>query len=298
MDLRQMEYFLAVAEEQQFTRAASLRRVSQSGLSASIRTLEEELDTVLFTRTTRNVELTDAGRALVPHARSMLAQAAAGRDAVEAMRGEVLGTLRVGAEQCLGVIDLSEILGRFCVRYPKVRVTFQQAGTGELRDLLRAGDLDVAFVASEAGEQRGSVQSHKALNTLSTEPMVVICSPTSAISKRPRVEFEDLRGAVFVDFHSSWAVRAINDKAFADRQLTRDVRFTVNDVHTLLEMVHRQVGVAIVPRPIARKPQAEGLKVLALEGVSVPAWALNVLTASEGKGSGLAGRLTELFPDM
>ena len=77
MDLRQMEYLVALADEQQFTRAAAVCSVSQSGLSAAIRSLEDELGTTLFARTTRRVEPTDAGLALLPFARSMLAQATA-----------------------------------------------------------------------------------------------------------------------------------------------------------------------------------------------------------------------------
>ena len=296
MDLRQMEHFLAVAEEQQFTRAASLRRVSQSGLSASIRTLEDELETTLFTRTTRSVELTDAGRALLPHARSMLAQAAAGKDAVVATRGEVVGELRLGAEQCLGVVDIPELLARFYARYPKVRVAFLQAGTLELLDLVRAGELDVAFVADSADAPRSTVNAPIAHRVLSTEPMVALCSPNSAMAKRSRVSWEDLANEVFVDFHLSWAMRTINDRAFAERGIVRDLRFTVNDVHTLLDMVHRQLGVALVPRPIASKPQAAGLIVLPLDGERSPGWTLSVATAASEADASLAQRLVEMVP--
>ncbi len=295
MDLRQMEHFLAVAEEQQFTRAASLRRVSQSGLSASIRTLEDELETTLFTRTTRSVELTDAGRALLPHARSMLAQAAAGKDAVVATRGEVVGELRLGAEQCLGVVDIPELLARFYARYPKVRVAFLQAGTLELLDLVRAGELDVAFVADSADAPRSTVNAPLVHRVLSTEPMVAMCSPHSAIAKRSRVSWEDLANEVFVDFHLSWAMRTINDRAFAERGIVRDLRFTVNDVHTLLDMVHRQLGIALVPRPIASKRQAEGLVVLPLDGDQPPEWMLSVATAASEADASLAHRLVELL---
>ena len=83
MELRQLEYVVALAEEGQFTRAADLVRISQSGLSAAIRGLESELGCRLFERTTRKVELTQAGQALLPFARSILAQAAAARDAIE-----------------------------------------------------------------------------------------------------------------------------------------------------------------------------------------------------------------------
>ncbi|MFC5502058.1 LysR family transcriptional regulator [Lysinimonas soli] len=301
MDLRQLEYFLAVAEEQQFTRAAALRRVSQSGLSASIRTLEDELQAPLFIRTTRSVELTDAGRALLPHARSLIAQAAAGRDAVVATRGDVTGELRIGAEQCIGVVDVPELLGRFHARYPKVRVGFQQAGALELMDQLRAGAADVVFVADAASGPRSAASSLVTRRELATEPMIALCSPQSPLAKRSRVTLPELAGEVFVDFEPSWAIRAINDAAFGERGLTREVRFTVNDVHTLLDLVHRRLGVALVPRPIASKPQAEGLVSVplerAFEGERLPEWTLSVATIAGDRDAGVASRLIELLPE-
>jgi DNA-binding transcriptional LysR family regulator len=296
MDLRQMEYFVALAEEQQFTRAADLRRVSQSGLSAGIRTLEDELQTPLFTRTTRRVELTDAGRALLPHARSLLAQAAAGRDAVVATRSEVVGELRLGGEQCLGVIDIAELLGRFHARYPKVRVAFHQAGTRELLGMLRAGDLDVAFVAfggagGVGAGKRGAISQRE----LATEPLVALCSPRSPLAKKSRVGWDELEDEVFVDFNASWAIRAINDTAFASRGLARDVGFTVNDVHTLLDLVHRELGIAVVPRHIASKPQAEGLVSIPIVGGDLHTWTLSVASAAASTDAGIAGRLLEIL---
>src|SRR5262249_59501572 len=86
MELRQLEQFLAVAEEGHFTRAASRCRMSQSALSASIRSLERELDSRLFMRTTRKVELTEAGRVLLEEARRTLAAAASARESVLAGR--------------------------------------------------------------------------------------------------------------------------------------------------------------------------------------------------------------------
>lgn len=101
MELRQLEHFVAVAEEQHFTRAAERLAVSQSGLSASVRALEHELRTPLFSRTTRSVRLTEAGHALLVEAERTLAGARAARDAVDAVRGLLRGTLSVGVEQCV-----------------------------------------------------------------------------------------------------------------------------------------------------------------------------------------------------
>ncbi len=110
MELRQLEHFVTVAEERHFTRAAELLRISQSGLSASIRSLEQELGTSLFIRSTRRVELTAAGQALLADSVRTLASAAAARNAVEAVRGLLRGRLTIGAEPCLGSADLALVV--------------------------------------------------------------------------------------------------------------------------------------------------------------------------------------------
>ena len=139
MDFRQMQYLVTLADEQQFTRAAAVCGVSQSGLSAAIRALEDELGTTLFDRTTRRVEPTAAGLALLPHARTLLAQAAAARDAVVRATRELSGSLRVGAEQCLGIVDVVSLLDRVHRRYPLVDLDFTQAGSHELVSRVRDG---------------------------------------------------------------------------------------------------------------------------------------------------------------
>ena len=149
MDFRQMQYLVTLADEEQFTRAAAVCGVSQSGLSAAIRALEEELGTTLFDRTTRRVEPTAAGLALLPHARTLLAQAAAARDAVVRATRELSGSLRIGAEQCLGIVDVVSLLDRVHRRYPLVDLDFTQAGSHELVSRVRDGSLDLAFVATE-----------------------------------------------------------------------------------------------------------------------------------------------------
>lgn len=286
MDLRQMEYLVALAEEQQFTRAAALCGVSQSGLSAAIRALEDELGTRLFTRTTRRVEPTEAGRALLPHARALLDEAAAGRDAVVRASHELSGTLRIGAEQCLGVVDVPPLLERFRRRYPQVDIAFDQAGSHELVAGVRTGDLDVAFVATQ--EHLGSVRATE----LGRREVVLLCPPGHPLSAAARTTWAALAGHDFIDFHSSWGVRSLNDAACTTRGVTRRVRCTVNDIHTLLDLVDRGLGVALVPQHIAAKPQASCLATVRLPQDGAPQWVVSAVT---GSAPTLAPRLLELL---
>src|SRR5262245_2078453 len=107
-------------------------QISQSGLSASVRALEHELGTPLFTRSTRRVVLTQAGQAFLDEARRTVASAAAARSAVDAVRGVLGGTLSVGTEQCLGVVDLGRVLATFRAQHPGVEIRLGFEGSADL----------------------------------------------------------------------------------------------------------------------------------------------------------------------
>ena len=282
-----MEYLVTLADEQQFTRAAAICGVSQSGLSAAIRSLEDELGTMLFNRTTRRVEPTDAGLALLPHARTMLAQASAARDAVVRATHELSGSIRVGAEQCLGFVDVAALLERARRRYPAIDLDFTQAGSHELVARVRDGSLDIAFVAAGDRLARGVTRIE-----LGRRPLVLLCPPQHPLAARPALEWADLREHDFVDFQESWGVRSLNDEACATHDVDRHVRATVNDVHTLLDLVQRGLGVTLVPQHIAAKPQAAGLVAVAMPA-SAPQWVVSAITGEPPAAS--ASLLLELL---
>jgi DNA-binding transcriptional LysR family regulator len=291
MDLRQMEYLLAVAEERHFTRAAAVAGISQSGLSSAIRSLEEELGTALFDRTTRRVELTAAGVALLPYARDMLAHAAGARDAVVKASREVTGSLSIGAEQCLGFVDVVALLERFHRRHPRVETRFTQTGSQELISMVRSGDVDVAFVAS--ARHLGSLP-HR---TLGRESLVLLAPNDHPIAARSQVPWSEMEGQDFIDFAPTWGVRALNDDLLSAHGIHRRIRCTVNDVHTLLDLVTRGLGIAIVPRHVASKPQAAQLRTIALPDDIGPTWKVSVVSPSWDRIGGPSAHLLELVTD-
>lgn len=269
MELRHLEYFVAVAEERHFTRAAERMRVAQSGLSASIRALERDLDAELFVRSTRRVELTDAGRALLAEAHRTLASAAAARDAVAAVRGLLRGSLTVGTEQCLGVIDLPPLLAAFRRAHPGVEIRLRHAGSGHVVEQIRLGRLNVGFVALP-----GPAPDGVRLVPLAAERMVLLCHPAHPLAERDTVDVAALAGEDFVDFSADWGARRVNDQTFA--QVERRISVEVNDVHTLLDFVHQDLGVALVPAPVTRKAHAKGLHVATLAAEDAPTWQVSI----------------------
>ncbi|MDX3762212.1 MULTISPECIES: LysR family transcriptional regulator [Streptomyces] len=261
MELRHLQHFVAVAEDQHFTRAAERLMVSQSGLSSSIRALERELQAPLFVRTTRRVTLTEAGRALLGEAERILAQVRSAQDAVAAVQGVLRGTLSLGTEQCIAGVDVAKLLAAFRRRHPDVEIRLRQAGSEALAEEVAAGRLDLAFaVRTRAdGDQLRSVP-------LTSEPMTVLCHPTHHLATAAVVTPQELGGEAFVDFHPDWGPRRTTDAAFAAADVRRTVALEVSDVHSLLELVHEGLGIAVVPRHFGHKREAGDLTALPFKG--------------------------------
>ncbi|MFE0515091.1 LysR family transcriptional regulator [Streptomyces sp. NPDC058964] len=249
MELRHLHHFVAVAEDQHFTRAAERLMVSQSGLSASIRALERELRAPLFVRTTRRVTLTEAGRALLAEAERILAQVRAAHEAVAAVQGVLRGTLALGTEQCIAGVHVAGLLAAFRRRHPEVEIRLRQAGTGALAEGVAAGRLDLAFVYRTQDDT-----DQLRAEPLTSEPMIVLCHPHHRLAAAgAALAPEDLEGEVFVDFHPDWGPRRTTDTAFAAAGIRRTVALEVNDVHSLLDLVDENLGVAVVPRHFRHK---------------------------------------------
>ncbi|MEV7209362.1 MULTISPECIES: LysR substrate-binding domain-containing protein [unclassified Streptomyces] len=252
MELRHLQHFVAVAEDQHFTRAAERLLVSQSGLSASIRALERELRAPLFVRTTRRVTLTEAGRALLVEAERILAQVRSAHEAVAAVQGVLRGTLSLGAEQCIAGVPVAGLLAGFRRRHPDVEIRLRQAGSGELAEEVAAGRLDLAFAYRTQADtdQLRSV-------SLAGEPMTVLCHPDHRLVADGAVLTpHDLADEVFVDFHPDWGPRRVTDAVFAAAGVRRTVPLEVNDVHGLLDLIDENLGIAVVPRHFRHKRAA------------------------------------------
>jgi DNA-binding transcriptional LysR family regulator len=249
MELRHLQHFVAVAEDQHFTRAAERLMVSQSGLSASIRALERELQTPLFVRTTRRVTLTEAGRALLSEAERILAQVRSAHEAVAAVQGVLRGTLAVGTEQCIAGVHVARLLAAFRRHHRDVEIRLRQAGAAALAEEVAAGRLDLAFAVRTQTDtdQLRSVP-------LTSEPMTVLCHPDHRLAAvGAAVTPDEIGGEVFVDFHPDWGPRRITDAAFAAAGVRRTVALEVNDVHSLLDLVDENLGIAVVPRHFGHK---------------------------------------------
>ncbi|CAM5303484.1 LysR family transcriptional regulator OS=Streptomyces microflavus OX=1919 GN=G3I39_31910 PE=3 SV=1 [Streptomyces microflavus] len=146
MHFQQLTYFVAVAETLHFTRAAEAVHVSQPSLSQQIRALETELGAELFSRARGNIALTDAGEALLPLARRILADAETARHEVQELVQLRSGRVRLGATPSLCTGLLPDVLRAFHDRHPGVRLLLEEGGSHDLVRQLARGALDLALV--------------------------------------------------------------------------------------------------------------------------------------------------------
>jgi DNA-binding transcriptional LysR family regulator len=243
MDLRQLEAFVAAGEEGGITRAAERLHVVQSAVSASLRRLEAELGVPLLERRARGVVLTDAGRALLPHARAALAAAAAGREAIDAVRGGLRGTVRLGILQSpASGVSVPRILRDFRDRHPDVELRVgHMGGSATMAAQVAEGTLDLAFVA--LAEAPAGVE----LTALAAEPIDLICPPGHRFAGRGEVEIGEVAGEPLAETPPGWGTRILADRMFARAGLDRDIVFEVNDIPTLLDLVRNELALALLP---------------------------------------------------
>jgi DNA-binding transcriptional LysR family regulator len=246
LDLKQLDYFVTVAAEQSFTRAARRLNIVQSGLSASIRALEEELGAALLLRTTRRVDLTATGRAFLVEARRVLGAAADARHVVAQMQGLQRGTLSIGIIQGLApIIDIPDLLGRFHDACPNIEIRLISGGSQPLIEGVRAGELDLAFTQFVGTTPPGIIAW-----MLACEPLVAVCAPTHKRAGQHKVSLADLACEAFVDLQSDWGTRQLIDHSFNEAHITRKIAFEVNDPATQLDLVAHGLGIALVPRAV------------------------------------------------
>jgi DNA-binding transcriptional LysR family regulator len=246
MELRQLEYFVAVADEASFTRAAARLHVSQPGVSAQIRQLERELGQDLLDRSGRAVRVTDAGAAVLVYARTALGAAAGARLAVDELTGLVRGRVAVGMVVACSSFDLVELLADFHADYPAVEIALSEANTDDLLDALHSGCLDLAFVGL-GGATRIGIE----IQLLVDEPLVAAVSKNDVLAARNTITLEAIRDRALMSLPRGTGLRSCLDDACARSGFEPKIAIEASNLGILAQLASRGLGVAILPESVA-----------------------------------------------
>ncbi|MFJ8234017.1 LysR family transcriptional regulator [Streptomyces sp. NPDC094448] len=240
MELRTLEYFVAVAEERSFTRAAARCHVVQPAISQQIQALEKELGEPLFTRLPRQVVLTSGGAALLPHARACLAAAAAAALEFANRSGLLSGTLALGTVGGLESTCVPRLLGEYHRRYPGVGVRLSGASSPALLAQARSGEIDAAVIAEPPGGLPDGFDSRLLLE----DRFVAVLPAGSRAPDHPMTLTEAARRPL-IGYGSGTGAHAFVRDAFAAQGLRLDIAYATADVALQVALVAEGIGIAL-----------------------------------------------------
>ncbi len=271
MDLRQLRYLVALAEERHFTRAAAREHIAQPALSQQIRRLEEEVGLALVERTTRHVTITAAGEMLVARARRILSEVDAAQTELQGLRGVQTGHVTVGAMHTMGPVDVSLALAIFHSRHPGVELTVREMSSEEMAEMLRVDELDLAFLSvTERIESHGL-----GLHQLVSEELVVILPHDHHLSARKTLRMAELAEEQFISYREGSRLRELLISAGRQAGFEPQVKLESNESMRIRRLVARGMGVAILPRSDAEPPGSD----LVVVGVREPALSRDITLA-------------------
>jgi len=243
--IRQLEYFVTIAEERHFTRAAERLHVAQPSVSSQLRRLEQMFGTPLFHRDRGPVTLTDAGEALLPLARRVLADLAEVIHGAAEIEGLSRGHVAIGATPSLAAVFLPIVLSRFHRQYPGVSLSVTERDSLYLVEGLESGTLDLALAIMPL--------AHPLIRrvVLAVEELVVVTAVDGVLSKRRQVALSDLRNVPMIMFREGYDLRSTTLAAFNEVGFAPSIVVEGGEMNSVLSMVAAGLGVAIVPEIVA-----------------------------------------------
>lgn len=250
MELHQLRYFVAVAETGTITRAAERCRVAQPSLSQQLRKLEQDIGSPLFDRIGRGVVLTDAGRALLPRARRILAEV---QDIGEHLRDDMAegcGRLVIGAIPTMAPYVLPPLLRRLRPEFPQCEFVIHEDLTENLIEQLMDNRLDIAVTSTPIENE------HIELQVVGSEPLCVVVPADHAWSSEVSVSMEQLRHQPIITLHPMHCLGRQISGFCAARRLARRVVCQTAQLATVLEFVGEGLGVSLAPQMAADHDQS------------------------------------------
>jgi len=259
MELRQLEYFLAVAEEASFTRGAARVHVAQPGVSAQIRRLERELGQELLDRSGRTVRLTEVGAAVLPYARAALDAVAGARLAVDELTGLVRGHVAVGMVVACSALDLADVLADFHRTHPGVDITLSEDNSDRLLNGLLSGHLDLAWIGL-AGDPPPGIETQVILD----DTLVAAVNSDDPLAETASVPLDALGERDLISLPRGTGLRTAFDAGCAAVGFAPRIAFEASDPRVLAQLAGRGLGVAILPASMASDPEV-GLHAIVFE---------------------------------
>jgi len=256
MELHQLEYVVAVAKFQSFSRAASEINITQSSLSQQIKKLENELGIRLFERTTRTVKMTNAGNAFLPHAQKILLEIDQSRSTIQEYLSVTRGHIKLGVLPVIGHFRLTSLLANFQKSFPGVIMEFREGECQELLHMLISSRINAAIISE--------VDENPQINTyrLIRDYVVLVTNLFHPLATNQTVNLKDLVKEKFIVAHPNSGLYRNFVKACSEAGIEPNILYHCSQVETSLELVRENLGVTVLSSQVAARYPQHGISTI------------------------------------
>ena len=248
MDIASLHAFITVAECGSFSRAAEKLFVTQPAVSKRIASLEAELDIHLFDRIGHNINLTEAGTALLPRAKRILLEVDDSRRAISNLSGEVSGQLSIGTSHHIGLHRLPPVLRHYTEQYPDIKLDLRFMDSEQACRLVEKGELELGIVTLPA-QQSDTLKTIKVWE----DPLAVVVSKKHRLAKKKNVTLHDLAEHAAILPGAGTFTREIVQSAFEDLGIKLNTTLSTNYLETIKMMVSIGLGWSVLPETMIDK---------------------------------------------
>ncbi|MGE7842570.1 LysR family transcriptional regulator [Lysinibacillus sp. NPDC093712] len=271
MELRDLKAFMAVVEHGSFTKAASETFVSQPSLSKSIKKLEDNLHVELLNRSTRHVELTDAGNIVYQQGQKIMRSVHDLHILLDDLLNIKTGSIKLGIPPLIGTLFFPEIARKFHQQYPNVHLELVERGAKLVGTLVESGEVDMGIVVLPTDERKFIVQSFV------EDQFFVFINEQHPLAKQDHILLQELKNESFIIFTEEFSLHDYVIKSCKSAGFTPIIGYKSSQWDLIVELVSSNLGVTLLPYSIAAKQTNQNVKIIPLQNFYMP-WRLGVIT--------------------
>lgn len=240
MELRQIEFFLEVAKQRNFTKAAENLFVAQPAISKSIKNLENELGVYLFTRNEKNIRLTPEGERFYQYAATIYEQVQLAKLEMSELAGLEKGEVTLGLPSMVGSYYFPKIIINFKKKYPQLQISLFEAGTKKIQSALEEGKIDLGVVVSDR------IQSNQLESISFLQEEMVVCMPkTHPLAQQKSITYEQLAAEPLVLFKEGYFQRDIIEKVVEKTGMKANVTLETDQISLTKSLTRKGFGITL-----------------------------------------------------
>jgi DNA-binding transcriptional LysR family regulator len=252
MSVAQFKIFRDVAQQHSVSRGAEMNGVSQSAASQLLKHLEADLGIELFDRSTRPFKLTPAGRIYFDAGRDIVRRYEEMRAQVDALKGDLVGSVRVACIYSVGLYEMRRIREGFEEKHPQAQVHLEYMRPEKVYEAVSGDQADLGLISYPTVTKKLKVVDWR------IERMVLVCHPSHPLARKRSVAVADLAGLDFVSFDPGLSIRKAMDRFFRDKGLHRKVVLEFDNIQMIKEALTIGSGVSLLPERTVRQEVTEG----------------------------------------